>query len=261
MPQVPQRAAAAGELGPPAPLRLLQRQERLLRALRGAPRGQPPRRPQAPRLGAGARRHRHQDLPPRHRQGPLRPPPGPARHRVRQPQRRRAAPHPRRRGGLVGPGALPLAAPARPPGPPLRRDEGLGQLPAAQPEGLGAHAAPHYPRVQPGAAGAAGKRARRRPAGRQWPGGRPLPLALRGAAAPARPAPGLSRRDRGRRTACWKPRPSRAPSAARPSPLPCRGRRLLGCRAERTQLSFWAGESSAPGKLPRKQRRSAGVLL
>lgn len=166
MPQVPQRAAAAGELGPPAAPRLLQRQERVLRPLRGAPRGQPPRRAQAPGLGAGARRHRRQDLPPRHRQGPLRPPAGPARHRVRQPQRRRAAAHPRRRGGLVRPGALPLAAPARPPGAPLRRDQGLGQLPAAQPEGLGAHAAAHHARLQPRAAGAAGGSPRGAPRGR-----------------------------------------------------------------------------------------------
>lgn len=228
MPQVPQRAAAAGELGPSAPLRLLQCQERLLRAVRGAPRGQPPRRPQAPGLRAGARRHRHQDLPPRHRQGPLRPPPGPARHRVRQPQRRRAAPHPRRRGGLVGPGALPLAAPARPPGPPLRRDQGLGQLPAAQPEGLGAHAAPHYPRLQPRAAGPAGKRVRRY---RQRAGG-PACSPWCCAAAPAchrRVAP-----------LAGNPVPAEPP----PWALRC-GRGAFWPRAGRTQLCLWAAEQGS----------------
>lgn len=157
VPQVPERTAAPGELGPPAPPRLPQRQERVLRSVWGAPRRQPAGRAQALGLRAGARRHRCQDLPARHRQGTLRLAPGPARHRVRQHQRRRPTSNSRRRGRLVGPGALPLAASPRPPGPSLRRDQGLGQFSPPQPEGVGAHAAAHYACLQSGASRASGK--------------------------------------------------------------------------------------------------------
>lgn len=155
MPPLPQRAGGVRGVGPPAPAGLPQREERLLRAVRRAPRGRPPPSgAQAPRLAARAGAARPEHLQASHRPAALRPAPGHAPDRVRAPQRGRAAAHARGGGGLVGPGALPLAAPAGPPGAPLRRDQGLGQLPAPQPQGLGAHAAAADPGFQPRAAGA-----------------------------------------------------------------------------------------------------------
>lgn len=146
-------------MGPPAPAGLPQREERVLRAVRRAPRGRPPARgAQAPGIAAGAGAARPEHLQAGHRPAALRPAPGHAPHRVRASQRRRAAAHAGGGGGLVGPSALSLAAPAGSPGAPLRRDQGLGQLPAAQPQGLGAHAAAAHPGLQPRAAGATGRR-------------------------------------------------------------------------------------------------------
>lgn len=159
MPPLPQRTGGVRGVGPLAPAGLPQREERLLRAVRRAPRGRPPPSgAQAPRLAARAGAARPEHLQTGHRPTSLRPAPGHAPHRVRAPQRRRAAAHARGGGGLVGPGALPLAAPARSPGAPLRRDQGLGQLPAAQSQGLGAHATAADPGLQPRAAGATGRR-------------------------------------------------------------------------------------------------------
>lgn len=155
MPPLPQRAGGVRGVGPFAPAGLPQREERVLRAVRRAPRGRPPPSgAQAPWLAARAGAARPEHLQAGHRPAPLRPAASHAPDRVRAPQRRRASSHARGGGGLVGPGALPLAAPSRPPGAPLRGDQGLGQLPAPQPEGLGAHAAAADPGLQPRAAGA-----------------------------------------------------------------------------------------------------------
>lgn len=137
------------DLGPPAIPGRIQRQERLLRPVRWAQGGHPPRGPQTAGLQPGAGRDRPENLQEGHGQAALWPHPGDVQDRVRPDQRWRASADPRSGGRVVGPCALPLSEAAGPRGPQICRDQRLRQLPAQEPQGHRENAAAHDLGVQP----------------------------------------------------------------------------------------------------------------